>query len=633
MMNTFNEVLELPYLESIAWSLIHSLWQSAILVLIVVITLKKVQKENARLRHFIFFNALMIMLITSVFTWIVVQHNLPKIDPVTSQTVLDISAIPSFHSAQEVIQATADSLLYLKLFIVFWISGVLLLSLRFLLGGIYLSRLRMVGKQEIDEVLIRHWNKMMKEIGLGQKVKVFSSTLVDAPLTYGFFRPVILIPASLITTFPIEQLDLILMHEIMHIKRRDYLINIVQSIIEIIFFFNPFVWWISNRLRQERENCCDDGVVEHTDPILYAKTLTEIESNRILINKQQLYMSASNNKNFLLKRIQRIMKTKKHKKNLASRLIVALILVLSLGLISWIAPNNTKWEDANFDHVKELKTDFDQLKKLESLNSSGKLNTLDKLESLNRLRSLKNLSSLKKLAKLKKPQDLPKQLLVAPDSTEDYKEMIKRMEERLIAAEARIKELEARELSFNFDSKQMDFDSLNLNFSHNFNFSELEDLFESYENVIWAGDWDFDSLEALKNYKFHFDFDEEELSLANEALQEAYEALKESEIQASKIHKKEMVKALKAIEEASAELKEADQQIIIAGEEIKIVSKNLKEIKKELVKDKLIKKNEDYSIEITDEEMFLNGEKQSEEVFKKYKKMAGDRSFKVIDGR
>src|ERR1700749_4616836 len=112
------------------------------------------------------------------------------------------------------------------------------------------------------------WNERMQQLaalmGIRQTISLLESGIAKVPMVIGHLKPVILIPIGLLTALSAEEVEAILVHELAHIKRRDYLVNMLQSLMEIIFFFNPAVLWISQLIKTERENCCDDMVVEQS---------------------------------------------------------------------------------------------------------------------------------------------------------------------------------------------------------------------------------------------------------------------------------------------------------------------------------------------------------------------------------
>lgn len=148
-------------------------------------------------------------------------------------------------------------------------------------------------------------------------------------------------PAATMAQLSTAELETILLHELAHIKRYDYVVNILQTVVETILFFNPFVWMISRVIRRERELCCDDLVLEHTaDPIFYATALTTIASYSV--GSSSLVVAASGQSGELFQRIQRIMEMKKNSFSY-SRLIAAVVIVAGFILsVAWISPSLDK---------------------------------------------------------------------------------------------------------------------------------------------------------------------------------------------------------------------------------------------------------------------------------------------------
>jgi bla regulator protein BlaR1 len=180
-------------------------------------------------------------------------------------------------------------------------------------------------------------NKFAAMLNIGKTVKAGMSKLVDVPCMVGYFKPVILLPFSLATFLSQEEIEAILLHELAHIKRNDYLVNMVQQVIAILLFFNPCAQLINKIINEERENCCDDLVVKATaDPIIYAKALLKLEQTRQ--NDWKLALAATGKKYHLLTRIERIMKTKKQMPSLRPTLLAMLILTVAIGAMALLKP-------------------------------------------------------------------------------------------------------------------------------------------------------------------------------------------------------------------------------------------------------------------------------------------------------
>jgi uncharacterized protein (TIGR03435 family) len=167
--------------------------------------------------------------------------------------------------------------------VAFWLIGATAFSLR-LLGGCILAestRFRMARPAPADWQ--RTLNRLKDRIAISRPVRLLVSGMVQAPAAIGCLRPVVLVPVGALCGLPSAQMEALLIHELAHIRRHDYLVNILQSAMEALFFYHPAVWWISGQMRTERELCCDDMAVSLTgDAVAYARALAELDAARPL---------------------------------------------------------------------------------------------------------------------------------------------------------------------------------------------------------------------------------------------------------------------------------------------------------------------------------------------------------------
>ncbi len=184
-----------------------------------------------------------------------------------------------------------------------WALGVLLLSLR-LVGGwwsvVGLTRRRVAEPREEWRAMC---DRLGARIGLARAVRVLESAAVGVPTAIGWLRPVVLLPVAALSGLTPAQVEAIVAHELAHVRRHDYLVNLFQSFVETLLFYHPAVWWLSARIRTEREHCCDDmavGVVG--DPIVYARALTALEARRLRVPR----LAAAANGGPLMRRILRL---------------------------------------------------------------------------------------------------------------------------------------------------------------------------------------------------------------------------------------------------------------------------------------------------------------------------------------
>ena len=187
-----------------------------------------------------------------------------------------------------------------------WFLGVILFSIR-MAGGFYtIQKIRKQSDLPVPQKLIDMVSEQVKKLGIKESVLVKVSERISGPLTIGILRPTIVIPISLLMGLDARQLEAIIFHELVHIKMKDYLLNILQSLISVLLFYHPGIWWLSRLIRQEREHRCDDWVINHLDNRLgYAKALTFIQE-QFIHSQPTLAMSAINDEGTLTKRIKRM---------------------------------------------------------------------------------------------------------------------------------------------------------------------------------------------------------------------------------------------------------------------------------------------------------------------------------------
>ena len=170
---------------------------------------------------------------------------------------------------------------YLPWIVMAWGFGVALLSLRVCLGWWRLEKLSREGVSPLAAELQQQVAVLCEVLGVRQTVTVLESTRVGVPTVMGWLKPVILMPTSCLLGLSREQLELVIAHELGHIRRWDYVVNLLQVLVETVLFYHPVVRWISRRVREEREQCCDDLVLRHCGkPVQYAKALANLETIR-----------------------------------------------------------------------------------------------------------------------------------------------------------------------------------------------------------------------------------------------------------------------------------------------------------------------------------------------------------------
>jgi GWxTD domain-containing protein len=168
--------------------------------------------------------------------------------------------------------------------IAFWLAGVILLWGRLNIGLVAARRMKSLGTQPASAELQLLFEKLSRRLGVVRAIRLVTSAVVQAPTVIGWLRPVILVPMGCFVGLSVSQVEALLAHELAHIRRHDYLVNIFQSVVETLLFYHPATWWISNQIRREREHCCDDLAISISgDPLSYAKALSFLAEHQSFV--------------------------------------------------------------------------------------------------------------------------------------------------------------------------------------------------------------------------------------------------------------------------------------------------------------------------------------------------------------
>lgn len=342
-MNTLFSILAHPLAEAIGWALLHSLWQGLVIVLLAKLALHFIPANRANVRYVVALSGLALILASGVVTaWLLLpeQHSIRTVSSysiaVTAPAVETASSPAFVRDAARFIEAQ------MPLILVLWMTGVLLFSLRLTLGWAYISRLRATAVPVADEWCLL-FEDLKRQFGLTSSIILSESSRINVPAVIGFFKPVILVPVGMFTGLSQQQVEAVLLHELSHIRRHDFLINIIQCLLEVLYFFNPFVWMLSATARNEREYCCDDQVVDRYHPRVYAEALAYLENVRL--KKPALALSLTGEKNNLLYRIQRFMEKSKRNSPVPQWMAPVVLAVVGLISMSWLTIGNGPAED------------------------------------------------------------------------------------------------------------------------------------------------------------------------------------------------------------------------------------------------------------------------------------------------
>ena len=225
-----------------------------------------------------------------------------------------------------------------------WVAGVMALSLR-MAGGLWFINRLSRSAQAVPESVANRFAHAARRLGLAGKVRIRLHPAITGPFVIGAFRSVVYLPVSALTSLSPEQLDAVLAHELEHIRRADYVWNLVQSLIETLFFFHPAVWWLGAKLREQRELCCDDAALRTCqDPLTYATALLSLEEQRrdgprLAQQNLKMALNGEGSGKSLVSRIARMLGEKASAPRAKGRPTAALALpVVLIALAAFVTP-------------------------------------------------------------------------------------------------------------------------------------------------------------------------------------------------------------------------------------------------------------------------------------------------------
>jgi len=337
-MKDFAEILSNDLISALGWTLLHSLWQSLAVLALVFVSLRIISSQKSSARYALMCAGFLLFVGSSVTTFLL-EYNSASLNPIQHAAV---EAPLSLQTANMEVPSTTFLPWMVNIiqsgmpFIVgLWAIGFLFFSSRLL--GSFLTSYRLTSSgQSVD----KKWESFIEEaaakLRINRIVTLAESALINSPVVIGYFKPVILIPVGMFSGLTTEQVETIFWHELAHIKRHDYLVNLGQTVVETIFFFNPFVQILSNEIRKEREYCCDDLVIRyHGGSRAYALALTQLAEASL--SHRGFALALADNSNQLFKRIRRIMERSSDTGTARGKFLLPVILTMgALLCISWL---------------------------------------------------------------------------------------------------------------------------------------------------------------------------------------------------------------------------------------------------------------------------------------------------------
>ena len=348
------------FAQGLGWTLLHFIWQGALVALLIASANFALRHATANARYLASCAGLLLMAILPILTFAILVSDFPTTGMISNKATISVPTIVNRQTGpaidknayeQTTTSNTLSSFLdyealnsklsaWIPFLVLVWLSGVFLLSIRAVGGWVLVQRL----KRRCNTEAIVEWQetvtRLARRMRVSRPVRLCESALAEVPTVIGWLRPVILVPVGTLTGLSAQQVEALLAHELAHIRRHDYLVNLAQVTIETLFFYHPAVWWVSHRIRTEREHCCDDLAVATCGNVLaYARALAELEGLRSNENPQ-LAMAADGGS--LLRRIRRILGVplppQRSTAWLNSLLIILMIAFVSTGAIRVAKP-------------------------------------------------------------------------------------------------------------------------------------------------------------------------------------------------------------------------------------------------------------------------------------------------------
>ncbi|MBL8890116.1 MAG: M48 family metalloprotease [Planctomycetaceae bacterium] len=343
-MNAFFELIwQHPLMELIGWTLVHSLWQGLLIGLGLAGALHFWQTNVATQRYNIACAALFatVACVVATLVWLIADSDAQRWQMAAATTppqgaadwevsgnsaaegIQQQNSIPSTlsrdamgaSSTHDSNNAEAPGLLnrdsaarpfaeWMPWLSAVWLTGIVILSMR-MAGGLWtIRRWKRRGRELSEPQLDMIVSRLSRKMDLNWTIRCLESLDVGVPTVIGFWRPVLLVPLGIFSGLTVNELESILAHELAHVRRRDWLVNLLQTVAETLLFYHPAVWWISRIIRTEREHCCDDAAIAVCgDRLTLAKALTILAESRAEV----LHLSLSASGGSLACRIRRIL--------------------------------------------------------------------------------------------------------------------------------------------------------------------------------------------------------------------------------------------------------------------------------------------------------------------------------------
>jgi bla regulator protein BlaR1 len=345
--NVFDKLFNLRGMHAIFVMLADSLWIGALMALVAGIIITLTKKHGPQLRYQLLTGLLGLFMLSmlSVFYTAFTSETHVASDSNKTMTVAIISTTMQGNAIQPEQKNVFDSLISFiqgnaGIIVSIWLMVIIFRCLQLISGLNSLQRMKRRWIMEAGDQWNQKLHELAAKLGIKRSVIFLQSSLAKVPMVIGHLKPVLLFPMGLLNNLPQDEVEAILLHELAHIKRNDFLVNLLQQFAEIFFFFNPAVLWISSLIKNERENCCDDIALSITrDKKIFIHALVAFQEYNAGVKYAATF---SGSKNHLLNRVKRIITNNNKTLNTMEKLVLASCIVLTCLATAAFNPGKEK---------------------------------------------------------------------------------------------------------------------------------------------------------------------------------------------------------------------------------------------------------------------------------------------------
>lgn len=607
-------------IRALSWALVHSLWQGLLLSIIATIIIFSTRGTSPQVRYNLLLSALLVFIMavgTTFSLQLIKAKQLIDTTPFTPAVQTQVTAPALEKVLTENRISLVDTMIAFidanaRAIVIVWL---LIIAVQFIRLSAGLHRVyKLKGRQVFTAG--ECWNARVVELSrqllINKRVQLMQSTIVKMPAVIGYFKPVILFPAGMLASLPPEEIEAVLLHELAHIRRNDFLVNLLQQLVEIIFFFNPAVLWVSSLIKSERENCCDEIAVQQTKSKQhYINALLAFEAYS-LPQAVALTHAFNGEKNHLMNRIKRIIyNNNKTLNNMEKKFLAAGIILTSVLIFSFTANNARPQTPGNNSATGiTIQTDTVPAPSATGQMINGTINSTQNGKKYTLVTENNQVKELyvdgKKIPEGKMDNYKKVTGKILTDTKIELEQSQKEMAESAKKIEQSKKEMEEAKLEMVQSEKEMAESAKELEQSK----KEMDEAAKEMALDKVQADKD---MEQSKRDIAQSNIEMEQAKIEMEKAQkEMNEDLKQSKL--------DMEQATKDMAQAKKDMEQAAKDEVLAKKDEERARLMQEKIIAGLIKEHIITdKNELSSYKLSNNELIVNGVKQPDEIFKKFK--------------